>query len=481
MAETPTLRRRLAALAVFAVASGALIATSPARIQSSLEASHSGTAELTFAVPRVSGTVLLDLSAAALPAAGDRRLRVSGTVNFNDSDSDDEVHMSVRSVEVDAAPLESDGSTTWPIEQLCRVAEPCQRAFEVTLEWLHPEAGASRRGAFRAMSRIEYEQVETNPEGASARWSITSDFAPAPGGPLVSAETGQERLTLDREHPAALRHVVLTASGIAEAARSVAFVRSSLTEPAVRFTIVPDDGGPDAATDAAAVDPFVDCPETGVCETGVTVLIELDAVEPASSATVDWSLQAQAEFPEAKVPSADARLSAVVDQAVDVDSDTTAISTHASGRLEPGPEEVGTLGSFARIVISLEDAALRQEWTDSAFRPPAVGLLSVRATDDATIGLHVAGDEGTTYAYPSLTLGPTRLPGAVLVYPFATCDPGADCTVALWLSATTATPASAASPSTVTVDWDLDLDVYYPGATPPLGAQVQIDVTVDDP
>ena len=364
MAEYPTRRRRLAALGVLVLAAGALIATSPAVVQSTLEASHSGNVELTLAAPRATGRVRLDLTAAALPAAGDRDLRVSGSVAFNERNRDPAVRMSVRVVGIDAAPVATNDSASWPIEQLCRVAEPCQREFDVTFEWLDPQPGMTHRVTFAATVRIVYDRVESNPQGATADWSDTTAFEHAPAGPVFSAGTSPERLTLDRAHPAALRHVVLSAPEIPESARTAAFIRSSPTasdaEAAVRFILIPDDPADDerAASDNV-IDPFVTCPETGRCERGVTILIELAAFEPDAAATIEWSLQVEAELPPGTPIPERGKLSALVDQSVDVDPETPAITASASGTLEPGPDAAGTVRSFTRALITAEDATFR--------------------------------------------------------------------------------------------------------------------------
>jgi hypothetical protein len=334
--------------------------------------------------------------------------------------------------------------------------------------------------------RITYDQAENNPEGATAEWTETAAFAPAPGGPVIAASTNPERVNLDQTHPAVIRHVAVTASGIADATRTSAIVDSSATDSgadAVRFTVIPDipeGGDADHVSPAAAIDPFAGCSDKSDCATGVTVMIELAAVEPGTSATFDWSLLVHAEFPPAAAPPDGAEISAIVDEAVKVDANTQAITASASGTLEPGADEHGTLRSFTRIVITTEDAGL-QLGSSSALTPPTVGVLVLRAVDDVTVDLHVAGDRGTTYAYQPFELGPEQPSASVLVYPFPACDAGSDCTVELWLSASTATPAAADSPADVSVEWDLDLQVFYPGLdAPPDGAEVRIDVRVDD-
>ena len=484
MARTPAWRRRVGAIAVLILASGALVATSPAVIQSTLEASHSGDVELTLDAPRVTGRVMLDLSANALPAPGDQRIRVGGTVDFYQRNQNAAVRMGVRPVDIDAAPAEGEVATSWPIEQLCRVAERCQREFEVTFEWLDAKPGTTQRAAFDATARITYDQAESSPDGAIAAWTETAPFAPAPGGPVIAATTNPERVTLDQKHPAVIRHVALTASGIVDATRTSAIVDSSAADPgdeAVRITIVPDNPeGRDAgrAPSATAIDPFAACPDPSEC--GVTVQIELGEVEPEASATIDWSLRVRAEFPPGTAPPVGAAISAIIDQAVEVGADTPTITASATGTLEPGADDRGTVRSFTRIVIATEDAGF-QLGSSSALTPPTVGVLGLRAVDDVTVDLHVAGDRGTTFAYRPLRLGPDQPSASVLVYPLPACDAGGDCTAELWLSASAASPAGADTQPVVRVEWDLDLQAFYPGlAAPPEGAEVRIDVRVDD-
>ncbi|HTE66254.1 MAG TPA: hypothetical protein VK736_08345 [Candidatus Binatia bacterium] len=484
MAEYPTWRRRLAALGVLVLACAALVATTPAIIQSSLDASHSGSTDLTLEAPRVTGRVVLELSAAALPATGERGLRVSGTVGVSQRNPNAAVRMSVRAAGVDAAPSESDSSASWPIEQLCRVAEPCQREFEVTFEWLDPQPDTIQRGSFDATVRIDYNGVEKNPEGATAIWSDTVAFTPAPVGPLLSADTSPERLTLDRGQPIAVRHATLTATNIPQSARTAAFIDSSAADsgsPAVRFSLIPDDSGDGAGgTSDSAIDPFANCPETGECKRGVTILIQLAELDPDMAAAIEWSLRAQAEFPGATATPDGARLSAVVDQSTDVGPETPVIKTSASGTLEPGPDASGTVRSFTRIMVVADDAAFRLGGS-GAMPPLAVGVLTIEAVGDATVDIHVAGSHGTIDAYPSLTLAPSQRSATVLVYPLRWCDGDAACTAEIDLSANKANPAMADTLPVATVEWNLDLQTFYPGLEePPNGAQVRIDVHVDD-
>jgi len=174
-AQPPTWRRRLAAFGVLAVAAGALIATSPPRPdESTLSATFAGGAGLTAAEP-MTGRVTLDVSAAALPLLDDSLKRINGTVTF--SGAHEGIRLVVRPIGVAAEPDELAGETTWAIAQLCRVAEPCRREFDVTLELLGAPAGERRFGRFQATLEITYTYIDANPAGATASWTGSAELA----------------------------------------------------------------------------------------------------------------------------------------------------------------------------------------------------------------------------------------------------------------------------------------------------------------
>lgn len=483
------MRRRVAAVIVLVVACGALVATTPSQIQSTLSASYSGSAALTFEAPRATGLVELDLSAAVLPEIDDdSRLRIRGTVRFEQRGAAHEaVVLHVRPVGIDAASHEEYGAIVWPIEHLCRVAEPCQREFEVALEWVNPEPGGAQQGSFQAIVEVVYEEMEENPEGATADWSESAPFASAPIGPSVSAATEPERVTLNRDQPVVIRHAALTASEIARSGRTAVFVDSSVTQSrpdSVRVILLPDaPTGEDETASGRAIDPFVDC-SAGLCERGVTILIELADGDPNTTAVVEWSLQAHATFAdESEVPDG-AELSAVVDRAVDFDSETPVLTTMSSGRLEPGPDESGTLRSFSKVVIEANRASL-SSGVAPGVPPLAIGILSFEASDDVTVDVMVPGRDQPTDVYRTLKLGRTstaaRTDASILVYPLHSCEVDNECAVGITLSATTVTPAAADADRAVTVEWSLSLEVLYPGLdAPPIGADVVIDVFIDD-
>lgn len=487
MAE-PLVRRRIAAIVVLVMAGGAMIATTPSQVESTLSASYSGSAELTFEAPRATGLVKLDLSATALPELDpESRIRIRGTVRFEPSGAAGEaVSMDVRPVGMDAASYEEYGAIVWPIEHICRVAEPCQREFEVTFEWANPEPGAVQQGSFRAIAEVVYQEMEKNPDGATANWSESTSFVSSPIGPSVSVATEPERVTLDGDQPVIIRHAVLTASESARSGRTAVFVDSSVTQSSpdsVRVILLPDtptDG--DATANGRAIDPFADC-SAGLCERGVTILIERAEGDPDAIAVVEWSLRVHATFTdESGVPDG-AELSAAVDRVIDVDSGTPALTATSSGRLEPGPDESGTLRSFSRVVIQANRASLGSGVAPGV-PPLAIGILRLEASDDATVDLMVPGRDQPTDVYRTLKLGRTSAAGtsgSMLVYPLHSCEPDSECTVEISLSATTVTPAAADADRAATVEWSLRVEVLYPGLDAlPSGADVAIDVFVDD-
>jgi hypothetical protein len=182
VAESPTRRRRITAIGVLALAAGALIATSPPPPpRSTLDATFHASPRLTAAAPRVTGVVTLELSAAALPAPASGQLRVSGTVEIAAANVHS-IGIRVRPLGVVAARGEGQVPGTWSIEQLCRVAEPCRRDFEVTLELIAPPASESVPAPFEATVQIVYAEIDQVPLGATVSWSATPELSPAPAG-----------------------------------------------------------------------------------------------------------------------------------------------------------------------------------------------------------------------------------------------------------------------------------------------------------
>src|SRR5512142_828970 len=171
--------RRAAVLCVIAIASLATLATSSAYREAQFERSGVATITLDAGSPRAVGTVVLDLSAATLPGPSAADPQPSGNVVFSlepvatsggyapkgsdlTSSSAGQVAsteplsltVAARNVARPAAGVRAGWS--WPIEALCRVAEPCHREFEVTVEWLRPVTGGSRSAELRVELTLRY-------------------------------------------------------------------------------------------------------------------------------------------------------------------------------------------------------------------------------------------------------------------------------------------------------------------------------------
>ena len=183
MPAYPTWRRRLAAFGVFLVASAALIATSPAPPdRTELEATFTGRAEVR-GTAETTGRVTLELSAAALPRLDDGLKSMSGTVTFSGSHTGVALTVRPLGVEVEPRGPERDTATlgdeiTWPIEELCRIAEPCIREFEVTIALPDLAEDEVREAGFQAILQITYVYMDANPPGAMASWAGSPEITP---------------------------------------------------------------------------------------------------------------------------------------------------------------------------------------------------------------------------------------------------------------------------------------------------------------
>ena len=161
------------------VSAAALLATSPAPPpRSTLTATFSGGASLSTPEP-VTGRVTLEVSAAALPRIDDALRRVRGTVTFTSSNP--AIRLTVEPVGV-AGATTGERANTWDIEQLCRVAEPCRRDFEVTVG--RGQGGLPTAFAgFQATLELVYEYQDANPPGAAASWSASAELTESPAYP----------------------------------------------------------------------------------------------------------------------------------------------------------------------------------------------------------------------------------------------------------------------------------------------------------
>jgi len=475
--------RRIAAVGLVIASCVALLATSPAIIESRLTASAGDATPLTMDAPRATGRVLLSLSAEAIPLAADDLHGPNGRVRFR-LPSEVNIVGDVRPVGIDAVSYEEYGYLVFSLEQLCRVAEPCEREFEVTIEWTDPRAEFPTSASYAVDLEIVYPDVETNPAGATAALTTSASFAPAPAGPVVTSATEREQIVLDEDSWAAARHVTLMASQAALGGEIVAHVDWAVTQApksAVRVTILPDEQSADQPTLDPAFDPFASCAGEGDCERGVTVVFELDG--PPSTAVVAWTLGLTAGFPARDAVPDGADLAAVIDHAVSVTAGSPRLTAEAAGTLRlPAPEPSGspvteapTRGRHASVTVTAHaNAAALPIDTVGAQHPLARAVLSVTATGlgDGAADLVIRGADATAEAV--MKLSGQRPTASVPLNPLRGCARGTPCDRSFTITLNVSGKKGGA-PGAVEIGWTLSLALPYPDAIAiPSGAEVTL-------
>jgi len=473
-------------MVVLLVSGVALVATSPAIIESTLTTAGSQSAELTAEAPRAVGRIQLSLSPEALPVREDSRLRVSGAVRFDPSSgAEDEVVLDVQPIGLDAIPHDEYGAFTFPIEHLCRVAEPCEVAFEVVIEWLAPRDGAPMPVSYAAAVEIVYQDIEENPTGATAAWTEITALRPSPPGPIATASTDREQIVLDDNRWVAARHVVLTSSAAARDGELFALVDwdvSQATAGQVRVSVDLDAPGQDPPS-SDAFDPFEDCPSNGECVRGLTILFELDRAPAGTTAVVSWSIELRAGFPGFD----DAPDAAALTAAVDGEAEATADDPTDAEHLDGGIELIGSDAEVApaagvevrRGTLTVTIRANRASLPPGGFDglPPAGrAIITVTAPVDASVDVQVEGAAGVEDG-ASEKLSPTRPSASLVVNPLASCRLNRQCTRVMTMTVTTVGAATEIAAVTA-VDWDLDVLVVYPGLES-VPAQGELDVSVE--
>ena len=482
--------RRRVAIGLLVLSCVALVATSPVEVESLLTATASDSVQLTIDDPRAAGRIQLSLSAAALPVIEQPLYEPFGEVRFRLPREDEGIVAVVRPVGVEAVPYEQYDTLIFPIEQLCRVAEPCEREFEVTLEWAEPREEIPTTAAYTAELEITYPEVEHNPDGASATWATTADLLAAPAGPLVSATTDREPVVLDDDAWAAARHVTITASEAARTGELLARVDWEVTQAQqsnVLVTIVPDEATLSELEDGILRDPFVGCPADGACERGFTVTFELEGAPMGTSAVVGWTGELRAAFPAEAAPPGGARVSIDVDGTTAVTTTTPALSAAASGSLViPGPDASPTAEQAApapglarrasvRVTVEANAAALPIDELGTPFALSRVVLIADSSAIRGNADISVVTDDGRPMAVAKVSPGG---PGAsVTLNPLRSCARGAPCERSVTITLTVY-QASEESGEPMEVDWSLDAVIPYPDLDAvPDGAS--LDLTVE--
>jgi len=462
-------RRRASAIFVLLVACAGLLATSPAIIESKLTASGGLIATLTSSEPRATGRLRISLTAAALPV-DDGLYRTDGALTLDLPDHlSGVISLNARGVDIPVVPGEGYGAIVIPVEQLCRVAEPCERELEVSVDWLAPDS-TSLSVTVNANLELVYHEREVVPEGAQIAIEQGATMTALPAGPTIRAATEQELIVLDAEHWAAARHVVLTASEAARRGQLLAFLDQrvgQLPQRDVSVTLVPDGAPGEPIPLDEPIDAFATCPETGECRRSFTVRFELRWAERGAAASVQWSMGARATFPDANEVPRDASVSAQVNGRTSAAIGAPSVGTSASGDFEAD--------GHAQVSLRIQaDAAALPHAGFGYLTPAGHAVLTLRSTGYATVIVSVNEER---------TIGTSRVldeggEAHIVVNPLKTCAYEQACTRTLTINVTSGRPDG--SVGTVEISWELDLAVTYPAAAAaPPDAQVSVVVHRD--
>jgi hypothetical protein len=374
------------------------------------------------------------------------------------------------------------------------VAEPCEREFEVVLEWIAPRPSQQLSASYTATLELVYHGVEENPVGAAADWTETTALSPTPPGPVASAATAAEQIVLDDDHWAASRHVVLTASEVARGGELVALLDWRLsgdTKSVVRVTIDPDEPGVETvAGEAFAFDPFEGCASNGECRRGLTVLFELEAAPAGTTEDLRWSLEVRAGFPAEDVVPDGVELSAIVDRAASATSDDPNLVEMATGRMElslptaPTPTiavlapATGLRSASVSVTLRANRASLPLDGF-GGLPPTARATLTVASPHEVSVDVQVRSADGVETG-ASVKDDQSRPASSVVLNPLRSCSLGQPCTRTLIITATALGPPDDA-PDVVKVEWDLRVFLAYPGLDAvPRGADLELIVDPED-
>ena len=459
-------RRRIAAMLVALVAAGATIATSQSPIVSRLNATDVANVTLDDGAPRAVGRFILTLSPQALPVGTSAAPAPTGTVMFDieragTGTGPSPVAITAAALGIPQAPKINLGVPSWPIDQLCRVAEPCRREFEVSAEWLEPKDGASITVAVRAGLAIAFENWEVLPTGATATWDDEA-FTPMAPAPAVSVETDLGGVTLGRDSPMAARRILLRASAALLAGPAgvdvTAFLRAESStgvsaDPSV--TLVADGGTlQDTVGPGIFIQPFTGCPEATDCVRGFTIVARWKGGAPDGTVDLDWSFDARARFTGAAAVPAGATLTAEIADRLDLGLASARLQATAKGSFDlagGGDRKVGRV----RLLVT----APRLGGTYFGAPPPAVATVRLRAAlkDPGAPGkLRVFVSSPENYGTSSITLADDGTESQTVRFALDRCEPGVACTGSIGISVESSTGREA------TISWDISIELPVP-------------------
>ena len=455
-------RRRIAVVVVAIVAGAATIATSQSIVQSRVEQTTRATVALSGETPRAVGRFVLTLSQNTLPGGTTAGDPPKGTVGFVVAGMGP-VQITATAIGIETPARSDPAGPSWPIEQLCRVAEPCRREFDVSVEWLQPRAGTSIKVPIAAAVSITYDRWESPPPGATAAWEA-GEFTAAAPPPAVPASVDLGRTTVGRDAPLAARHVVLRGSaallGDPTATDITAYVRSELTgsqPPDAILTMVADSASDRTPADAGAfIQPFAGCPRATECVRGFTVVARWIGTEPDGTVDIDWSFDAIARFGGSAAIPADATMAAEVDQRLDLGPASPRLQGKAEGSFDL-VSGGGRKGGRLRLVVSPPD--LRDAYFGAA--PPVVALVRLRAAvkdpgTPANLVAWVSGQNGPSASAITLADDGTEL--QTIALPLSICFDVKGCTGSIEISVESRADRDA------TISWDVAVDLPLPSA-----------------
>jgi hypothetical protein len=487
MRERPALRRRLEVVLVVLIAAGATIATSPARVESRLEAHVRQQLDIESDRPHVTGQIVLTMTPEALTLNQGPDSVPTGSVMFTlraerqeaTSEAGGPVELTVRAVGVSQpSTAPSSGQRSWPIDQLCRAAEPCSRTFEVSVEWLHPVAGESRTLELLADLDLRYRDQEQLPAGAQATLNAAT-FEAGPAAPTVGDQVDLGSVRIWRDAPFAARHVIVRTAAVNLAPADEVEVSAFLTvdpqpkaKPDISVTIVPDaDPERSPYKPGDIFDPLEGCRAGAACTRGFTVIAQWTAVASGAATALTWSFDALARFPGVSSLPDGAGLTVDVDKRVDVSPESPRIEATASGTLLFKGTDVISRGETLLILTGPPRSA---EFLGAP--PPAVAQLTFRAGQSvgaaapspslsASVSVTPTNDSGQSSK--SFSLQPGGEARAVLI-PFAGCRGPDACQAQITIQASTRDERVPA------VSWELSVSLGFGTTQPPPGAHLQI-------
>jgi hypothetical protein len=382
-------RRRISVLVVAVVAAAATLATSPSNPHANVDGSTSATVTLSDDAPRAVGRFVLTLSPGTLPLGTTVGPTPKGSASFVVSGSGGsgaagngpiQITATAIGIPTPAQPDPYTAAPSWPIDQLCRIAEPCRREFDVSAEWLQPRPETKIDVHIAANVAIVYDRWESPPPGANATWEV-GDFTAATPPPAVPASVDLGQTTLGRDSPMAARHILLRGSAalLADPTTEItAYVRSDGTEAQpsqAMLTMVADDAADQRPADAAAfIQPFTGCPRAEECVRGFTVVARWMGTKPDDTVDVDWSFDAIARFVDSAAIPPDATLVGEVDQRLDLGLASPRLQGRAAGSFDLVPAN-GRKGFRLRLVVT--PPSLGKAFFGAP--PPAVALVRLHA------------------------------------------------------------------------------------------------------